>query len=497
MIQRKNMESPAARYRLLLALVVILSFSFVGTGLINYTLTRDTIHQEILVKGLPLTRDNIYSDLTAGLARPILVASSMATDTFLKDWASHGEKETDRIRRYLEKIHERYGFFSTFFVSATTGNYYHYKGLHKVVSRADKHDIWFYKFIDSSKEYDLDVDTDEADSNVLTVFINYRVVDEKGKLLGVTGVGLKVDSLAGMIVQYQKKYDRSIYLVSKEGIIQVHQNHDYIDRVNIAELEGIGKLAKQILDTGDEPHNFQFERDGEDILLTVRYIPQLDWVLCVEQNETVALSAARQNVIRTVGVGLAATAFVLLLTMITLNRYQKKVEEMATTDFLTGVANRRVLEVEYRKLISRQSRMNRPFSVILIDLDGFKNVNDTLGHLTGDEMLKKVASLIEQTVRPTDIVARWGGDEFVIVTEVGASEAAVLGERIRQNVVEMDFCGQRGVKDDPRNLVTVSCGVSEYEQGDSLDRMLLRADKALYLCKDRGKNMVLVQQSEG
>lgn len=205
------MNRLSARNKLLLAMAVILLFSFVGVSFLNYKITEASIHEEIIRNDLPLTMDNIYSELTSDLTRPLLVASSMGSDTFLKDWALEGEVNPDKITRYLDQMKEKYGFITTFFVSATTRIYYRFSGIHKKISPDDAHDVWYFDFLASGKEYDFDVDSDEAAGNILTVFINYKVFDEEGRLLGVTGVGLKVDTVARRIAEYQKKYERVVY----------------------------------------------------------------------------------------------------------------------------------------------------------------------------------------------------------------------------------------------------------------------------------------------
>ncbi len=485
-----DLVSPTVRNRLLMATVVILGLSFIGVGLFNYLLAKQVVHQQILMDDLPLTRDNIYSDLKDELIRPLLVASSMATDTFLKEWATDGEKDISRITRYLRAIHERYGFFSTFFVSARTGNYYHFRGLYKRISRADSHDIWFYRFIDSGRPYDLEVDTDEVSGNTLTVFINYRLVDPKGKLLGVTGVGLKIDSLAGTIIRYEKKYHRSIYLVNTDGTIQIHQNRKYINRVSITALEGIGSLADQILRVGELPQNFSFMRGGEQILLTVRLFKPLNWLLCVEQSETRTLGAARRAMLRIIVVGGVATVFVLLLTLVTINRYRKRLEILVFSDSLTGAVNRRMLGIEFSRFLSRYQRLGQRFSVILIDIDRFKLINDRYGHLVGDAILKQVTALIHQIIRPSDVLARWGGDEFVILVEANVDEATLMAERLRKKIREIKPGDVNLANQDGHFLVTVSCGVAGYNQGEDLDKVIQRADTALYRCKEKGRDMV-------
>ena len=99
--------------------------------------------------------------------------------------------------------------------------YYHFKGIHKTIRPDNSHDVWSYSLVESDKEYDLDVDTDEASGNTLTIFINYKVFDGQGGLLGVAGVGLKVDMMAQLVRAYKERYDRSVYLTDQpffEGI---------------------------------------------------------------------------------------------------------------------------------------------------------------------------------------------------------------------------------------------------------------------------------------
>lgn len=489
------MSQIKSRTRLLITLTLILALAFVGGSLINYLLTRAAIHKEIVSKDLPLTMDNIYSDLTNELLRPILVSSSMANDTFLKDWAANGEKDSVLVIRYLEQIRLKYGFFTTFFVSAQTGRYYHFSGLHKTISPTDQHDVWYYTFVASDKEYNLDVDTDEASDNTLTIFINNRVVDRTGRLLGVAGVGLKVDNAAVLIAKYREKYGRTVYLSDRKGLIQVHQNRQYVESKNIRDIEGLGSVAADVLTSLDQPATFEYQHNSEQILLNVRYIAALDWFLFVEQNETEALSGARMNVLRTLLIGLAASVIIIVVTLLTINRYQSQLEKLIVTDDLTGIANRRQLEAEFRKAIYVYSRSRQVFSLILMDLDGFKQVNDRVGHQAGDEVLVTIAGLISAAVRPTDIPARWGGDEFTALVQGDAGDAGLIAERIRTAVMACDLAVGGG-EDDPRRGITLSAGISQYRPDDSLDSMLVRADEALYRCKKMGGNRIRIDKAE-
>ncbi len=308
----------------------------------------------------------------------------------------------------------------------------------------------------------------------------------------MTGVGLKLDMMADLVTTYEKRYERSVYLADRQGVIQVHRNHGYIEKQNIRKMEGLGGIAPDILKTAATPENFQYSRDGELILVTARYIPALDWILCVEQNETRALAGERLTFVRTLLAGLVASVFIIGLTVATINRYQARLELLIVTDDLTGVANRRQLEKEFARSIYVHSRTGQAFSMLLLDLDGFKKVNDRIGHQAGDRVLAEVAGLIAAMVRPTDILARWGGDEFVILSASNLEEAEKMAERIRAALAGQRLAGPGSAADDPRNLVTLSCGITGYGPDDDLDSMLARADHALYSCKERGGNVVAV-----
>lgn len=439
---------------------------------------------------LPLTMNNIYSDLTSALNRPIVVASSMAADTFLKDWVMDGERDVVKVKKYLVEIKEKYGFFSTFFISSYTSNYYHFSGIHKRINQANEHDLWYYSFIDSKKEYDLDVDSDEASGNILTIFINFRVEDEHGQLLGVTGVGLKVDSVANLVNNYKTLYNRDVYLTDKTGLVQVHQNPEMIEKLWIADIPGLRPLTEKILTTGEHPENYEFIRKGETILLNVRYIAELDWLLFVEQNETGALYIAKMNFFRTIAIGFISSLVVICLTLMTINSYQRRLEEIAVSDELTGVGNRRKLEDEFSKAAYTFSRNHQKCSLILMDLDRFKIVNDKLGHLYGDMVLKSVCNEIMQIIRPTDVLARWGGDEFAILAISSPEDASFIAERVRQAIKAIDWVSVINLEADAGIDVTISCGISRYQEGDSLDDIISRADASLYRAKHRGGNTV-------
>ncbi len=164
----------------------------------------------------------------------------------------------------------------------------------------------------------------------------------------------------------------------------------------------------------------------------------------------------------------------------------KRAEELSVTDDLTQLYNSRYLNLVLRRETKRASRSGRPLSLLFIDLDGFKAVNDVHGHLFGSRALVEAAALIRGSARETDVVARFGGDEFAIVLpDTGGEGAFSVGERVRERVAAHRF-----LADDGLNLhLTASVGVATLpDVAASADELVVAADRAMYQVKDSGKN---------
>ena len=160
------------------------------------------------------------------------------------------------------------------------------------------------------------------------------------------------------------------------------------------------------------------------------------------------------------------------------------IERLASRDELTGIYNRRFFLDMLRHERARAEREGRPFSLALLDLDYFKNVNDRYGHLVGDDVLRSFANCVQMEIRQTDYFARYGGEEFVLLLpDTDKDEALDIVERIRRQVAAHAFA-------DVAEPVTVSIGVAACRDADAPEDLFGRADRALYAAKDAGRNCV-------
>ncbi len=173
-------------------------------------------------------------------------------------------------------------------------------------------------------------------------------------------------------------------------------------------------------------------------------------------------------------------------------RAQRELRILSECDPLTGVLNRRSLAERSEREWARAIRYSRPLSCIMVDLDGFKGVNDTYGHVSGDAVLKAVAELLVELCRSSDLVARYGGEEFCIIApETGEEAATLLAERLRATLAQHRIELLSGALS-----VTGSFGVAEScQDGDSVERLIARADDALLAAKRAGRDCIVVAES--
>jgi hypothetical protein len=307
--------------KLIILLVMVLVVGFAATSLLSYFLSLSSLRNEITSSTLPLTSDNIYSEIQRDLISPILISSLMATDTFLRNWILSGEKDVEEITGYLREIKEKYNTETSFFVSEATGNYYYADGILKKVDPDEERDIWYFRVREMVPDYEINVDPDMANRDTMTIFINHKVYDYEGRYIGVTGVGLTVSSLIELMDHYSRKYNRNIYFADKAGDIMLFSTRASESARNIRDIEGISSVADEILTT--ESDTYTYSRHGRHAYLNTRFISELNWYLLVEHTGEGSTENLHKALVINLLLFAVITTIIIVIVIVTINAYQR------------------------------------------------------------------------------------------------------------------------------------------------------------------------------
>lgn len=268
-------------------------------------------------------------------------------------------------------------------------------------------------------------------------------------------------------------------IVVSDGESIEDANSAFLEFFNYKKLENFRKDHPCICDMFIKEDGFLQERYNES-----------NWIEYMQHHPTEnykvkMLNTAKEERIFSVEIEMIQNShrFFILFRDITEELYLKEeLEERANFDALTQIFNRSRFEFFLSKEIEKSSRYGRSFSLIMFDIDHFKVINDTYGHDIGDVILKELTALVSLHTRDVDIFARWGGEEFMIISQTNIYQSEMFAEKLRQIVSENMFSHV--------GSVTCSFGVTQYKKGDTLESIVKRCDNMLYSAKESGRNCV-------
>ncbi|AMC35553.1 GGDEF domain-containing response regulator [Janthinobacterium sp. B9-8] len=257
-----------------------------------------------------------------------------------------------------------------------------------------------------------------------------------------------------------------------ELLVQVHQQLPKTMKIMLTGQSDLNGVKRTI----NEANLFRFLEkpwQNEDIVLTVQaaiHAYELDNKLQQKNQELLRINEELENRVNE--------------RTQQLQEKNRELEQLAITDRLTGLYNRLFLDQVLEREFTSAGRHSTTFSLILVDIDHFKKVNDSYGHHMGDEVLKSISRILKETIRASDLLGRWGGEEFLILCpKTQLKDAAKVAEKLRLAIEHYDFASI--------GCRTASFGVACYKNGDTIAMVEARADKALYLAKDQGRNRVV------
>ncbi len=315
------MSKLSNKNRLIVYLSLVLVVGFSLTSILSYQVSRSAIHDGIVRNQLPLVGDNVYSEIQRDMLRPVFISSVMAQDAFLRDWVLNGEQDERQVRRFLKEIGDRYKTVTSFFVSEKTNTYYHSSGILKSVDADNPRDVWYFRLRDKPTAFEINVDLDAANADEMTIFVNYKMADYDGNFIGITGVGLTVEAVANLLLRYQDRFHRRIYFVDPTGAVVLPTPASGKNAKNIKQMPGLTAYAGDIL--SQKSSTGRYQADGDTIFVATRFIPDLNWILVVEQSDAEAIGGLRNTLLINLAISLFVTIVVLALTLYAINAYSK------------------------------------------------------------------------------------------------------------------------------------------------------------------------------
>lgn len=468
--------------KVIIAVVMLLFVFSILLSLFNLKSAIDLKQDNLREQALPLSMDNVYTEIQKMVIEPNVMASMMANDTFVKDWLLETNADKQKIQRYLAEIQKQYGFLATFAVSDRTLEYFTEKGLVEILNFNNPENKWYLNFKKNNKDFEINLDSNQNIGQSMILFINHKI-HHKDKMIGATGVAIEIKDIDAMLRRFQENYAFSVYFIDQEGEVVLSQNHKDLGR-NLFEKEGVTLDTTQFLK--DSSSTFEYSQGVGQYLMIKKYIPELDSHLLIKADLADFTQQEYRVFYFNLVVSLLVTAIISIMILFMFKRYNRKLENLAQKDSLTEIANRRSFNSVFEKAFHFSNRHDRQLSVMFLDIDDFKHINDNLGHQAGDAVLKRIADILTERLRLSDVIARWGGEEFIVgLLNTDLADAETIAETIRQ-IFESDLTLQSIAK----RSVTASFGVTSLLKEDSFDGILSRVDDAMYLSKQSGKNKV-------
>lgn len=472
-----------SNYKIVIVITLLLLILSTTISIINYMVSLNSTQTQLKTQSLPLSLDNIYTEIQKHIIEPYLVSSMMANDTFVKDWIIHEEDATEKIEKYLDTIKNKYGMFVTFLVSEKSKNYYTQSGLLEKVEVGNPNNKWYFDFKKIQNAHEINLDFNKHLSNSLVMFINFKIFDINYNFIGATGVGLEISYIDDMLKRFRQKYNFRVYFLNKYGEIVLSE--EKLSYKNINQVKELNSYKSVIF--SKTSNTIEYQKEGNDYILTTKYAPELGLYIAVEVKLNDFTKDVRHIFYFNLSVSLIITLIITFIIITIVRKYHSKIEHLADTDALTKVANRRCFSqrCEYFLLLNRRKKSH--FALLFLDIDNFKSINDKFGHEVGDFILKESAKTLQHSIRKTDLIGRWGGEEFVVMfIDTTLDEAKIISEKLRvslENNIDM--------KKVVGKSVTASFGLTICKDDDTLDSAIARADSAMYQAKKSGKNRVI------
>jgi diguanylate cyclase (GGDEF)-like protein len=423
-------------------------------------------HTEESIKSMS---SDIYHSISDDLTESVYISKTIANNTFMIDLLENEntmdqEGMAAQIASYLERTENTISCSWIFIVSEQTKAYYSKDGIYQIIDPENNpDDRWYKEFVESGSEYNVSIGPDNDSPDTWNVFVDARMEDEDGKLLGVCGLALELTDLEEYIRDYEERYDMDIFFLDSIGQAQI---------VSGSADEDTKKSIVLPTQTDVEQFTLQRKRSGLKINYTItQYIEQLDWYMVIRISNPYDFTRDY----KLISFNIIIFIIVMCIAFIAVYHVSKRMEKLYSDshhDKLTGIWNRRAYDEDLMQIRERKSLEN--ISVVAFDVNGLKQMNDSMGHAAGDELISASAKLIQETFEPYGKCYRTGGDEFAAILDQPVENMDALAESFEETL--------SGWKGEYVKQIHVSYGIIRAcDHADaSIDELLFLADEQMY-----------------
>jgi diguanylate cyclase (GGDEF)-like protein len=484
------------KYGLLIWLFLILAIGSAALTLQTELLPAESNEQANVEQILQLTSEQVVAGLQKEMTQLEPDFSKIALTAAAREWLLNPEQDAAAIAGELQEIQKETlnkalkPTKNIYLVSTERAQSIDASGVLKSLNAQNLADAWYFKTIKNASSITQITEIDSSRRAFLQTTTSQHVLDDNGKLIGLLVVSTQSDNLKLYLEALQNKYHRLIYLIDDKGNLVFADDTTKRLRDAVLSIPGIQQIAAPLLASKKVDNQFaEFVESDSRVLLASRYIPELGLHLFLEHAlEKKGVSAPPRLINFVICLGMAV--LILLLVFLRLYQLNRRLAQSAATDQLTSLLNRQAFDFVFHQAMADSERSRQPLCVALIDIDLFKQVNKKNGHLMGDHILKEIAMIAKRSLRDSDVICRWGGEEFLILLKNCALEKATsIAENLRNTIANNDFSRTTDLVK-KRISITVSMGVAECKINEKDDSVFERAEIALKQAKENGRNGV-------
>ncbi|MEM9396239.1 MAG: diguanylate cyclase [Pseudomonadota bacterium] len=457
------------RFAIALILALAIAFVFAASNALRTIVSEQSrLQQQALSPVYKLVRDE--------LIRPLYIAETFASSARFMSLMESANLDEQALTTQLQAMQRDLDL--VFFVASERARKQYFSNRGPLDLEEGKV-AWYFE----AQAQDRDFFADLGQVGDVHLFYDVKIYGEERAFLGYVGVGKSIKRFLETFDLYKAQYGYDFLFVNEDNEVILSSLADLVVTDEfIPKLDSVG-LPDSASPTRASLDSQLIEVNSEDYLISEIAIEELDWRLLL----LVPLKARQAQIIRSFATS-TFTSVVLVILLIgaslyLLMLYKISLEKKTEIDLLSGLPNRRFLQRRFGQL----RRSNTQLSVVIADLDFFKNINDSYGHEVGDQVIKAAANGLKEGLREMDIVGRWGGEEFVMLIPASSIDMAQsIAERARSKLERMNIDTPTGSVS-----VTASFGVAfGSAASESLSDLLARADNALYEAKNNGRNQV-------